>query len=119
MNEFVAGLFRRMLARVRQGSHLANGRAMISILPLRRSPPSEPLPWEPATIELTPAERQLIASLWRELNHELRPEEVISESDVLTFALEELQLKLRSDDRHDLVRRLDFHLLSSRQWPRQ
>jgi hypothetical protein len=113
MNEFVADLFRRILARVRQGSHLANGRAVISILPLRWSPTSEPLPWEPATIELTPVERQLIASLWREL-HELRPEGVISESDVLTFALEELQLKLRSYDRHDLVRRLNFHLLSSR-----
>ena len=115
MNEFVADLFRRMRANIRQGSHLANGRGLISILPLRRSPPSERLPWEPGRIELTPNERQLIASLWRELNHELAPKGDISESDVLNFALQELQLKLRSEYRQDLVLRLNFHLLNSRQ----
>lgn len=112
MNEFVAGFLRRMLAGAGQLSPLANARALISILPLRRSPPFERLPWEPGSIELTPQERQLIASLWRELNHELAPEGVITESDVLNFALWELQLKLRSEHRQDVVARLDFRLLN-------
>lgn len=112
MNESVAGLLRRMLSGAGQGSPLAHARALISILPLRRSPPFQRLPWEPGGIELTPQERQLLASLWRELNHELAPEGVIAESDVLNFALGELQLKLRSEHRQDVVARLDLRLLN-------
>lgn len=114
MSEFGADLFRRMQARVRDRSHIANRHKAISILPLRPSSPSEHLPWEPGTIELTPEERQLLASLWWMLNLELAGEERISESDVLNFALEELQLKLGSENRQDVVLRLRFHLLNLR-----
>lgn len=114
MSEFGADLFRRMQARVRARSHIANRQNATSILPLRPSSPSEPLPWELGTIELTPEERQLLASLWRMLNLELAGEERISESDVLNFALEELQLKLSSENRQDVVLRLGFHLLNLR-----
>lgn len=116
MSEFGADLFRRMQARVRERSNPANRRALLSILPLRKSsPPSERLPWEPDRIELTPVERQLLAWLSRELNHELAPEELLSESDVLNFALQELQLKLQSGNRQDVVLRLRFHVLNLRQ----
>ena len=114
MSEFGADLFRRMQARVRDRSYIANRQIAISVLPLRPSSPSERLPWEPDTIGLTPEERQLLASLWRMLNHELAGEERISEDDVLKFALEELQLKLSSGNRQDLVLRLGFHLLNLR-----
>ena len=114
MSELGADLFRRMQARVRDRGYSANRRTPISILPLRQSPPSECLPWEPDRIDLTPAERQLLASLSRQLNHELAGEEHISECDVLNFALQELQLKLRSGNRQDVVLRLGFHLLNLR-----
>lgn len=115
MSEFGAGLIRRMQARVRERSHFANRRTLFSMLPLRNSPsPPAPLPWEPGRIELTPVERQLLAWISRELNHELAPEQ-LSESDVLDFALQELQLKLRSEKRQDVVLRLGFHLLNLRQ----
>lgn len=115
MSEFGADLFRRLQARVHKRSHLADRRTPISIFPFRPSPPSEPLPWEPNRIELTPDERQLLNWLWRELNHELAPEELVSESDVLHFALQELQRKLGSEHRQDVVLRLGFHLLNLRQ----
>lgn len=112
MSESGADLFRRLQARVLKRSHLADRRAPISIFPFRPSPPSEPLPWEPNRIELTPDERQLLIWLCRELNHELAQEELISESDVLYFALQELQMKLDSEHRQDVVLRLGFHLLN-------
>ena len=116
MSEFGADLFRRMQARVRERSNPANRRALLSILPLRKSSPRcERLPWEPDSIELTPVERQLLAWLSRELNHELAAEELISESDVLNFALQELQVKLQSGHRHDVLLRLASHLLNLRQ----
>jgi len=107
-------LFRRMQARVRARSYALNRQTLISILPLRQSPPCEPLPWEPDRIELKPDERQLLACLCEELNHELSGEELISEADVLNFALHELQLKLTSGNRQDMVLRLGFHLLNLR-----
>jgi hypothetical protein len=103
MSEFVPELLRLMQSAIRKRSHLANGRKPISILPVRQASPSERLPWEPGRIELTPDERQLLAWLRRELNQELGPEEVISESDVLHFALEQLQLKLRHSNREDIL----------------
>lgn len=112
MSEFGAGLFRRMQARVRDRNYIANRQIAISILPLRPSSASECLPWERDTIDLTPEERRLLRSLWRMLNHELAGEERISESDVLNFALEELQLKLSRGNRQDVVLRLGFHLLN-------
>ena len=116
MSEFGRDLFRRMQARVRERSNPANLRALLSILPLQKSsPPSERLPWEPERIELTPLECQLLAWLSRELNHELAPEELLSESDVLNFALQELQRKLGSGNRQDVVLRLGFHVVNSRQ----
>jgi len=115
MSEFRADLFRRLQVRVHKRSHLADRRTLISIFPFRPSPPSERLPWEPNRIELTAKERQLLAWLWRELNHQLTPEELISESDVLDFALQELQMKLQTEHRRDVVLRLGFHLLNLRQ----
>ena len=116
MSEFGADLFRRMQARVRERSNPANRRALLSILPLRKSSPRcERLPWEPDSIELTPVERQLLAWLSQELNCELAPEELISESEILNFALEELQLKLRGGNRQDVLLRLGFHVLNLRQ----
>jgi len=115
MSEFGEDLVRRMQARVRERSHLANRRTLLSILPLRKSPsPPEPLPWEPDRIELTPVEHRLLTWLSRELNHQLAPEQLISESDVLNFALQELQMKLQSGEQQDVVLRLGFHLLNSR-----
>ena len=114
MSEFGADLFRRLQARVHKRSHLEDRRTLISIFPFRPAPPSERLPWEPKRIELTPDERRLVAWLWRELNHKLAPEELISESDVLNFALQELQMKLESENRPDVVLRLGFHLLNVR-----
>lgn len=113
MSEFGAHLFRRLQARVHKRGHLAGRSTLISIFPFRPSPPSEPLPWEPNRIELTPDERQLLAWLWRELNHGLAEEELISESDVVYFALQELEMKLGSEHRQDVVLRLGFHLLNS------
>lgn len=115
MSEFGADLFRRIQARVCKRTHLANRQTLISIFPLRPSSPSQHLPWEPNRIELTANERQLLAWLWRELNYELAQEELISESDVLHFALQELQMKLRTEHRQDVVLRLGFQLLNLRQ----
>lgn len=110
MTEFITDLFRRTVAGFHKRSHLGNGRTLISILRLRQSPLFERLPWEPGRIELRPKDRQLLASLWRELSHELAPEEAISGADVLNFALQELQLKLRDSNREDMFLRLEFHL---------
>ena len=98
MSEFVPELLRLMVTAIRKPNHLANGRAPISLLPLRHSPPFERLPWDPGTIELTPDERQLLVWLWRELHQQLRPQKVMSESDVLYFALEQLQCFNRSSE---------------------
>jgi len=114
MSRFVADLLRRMQGRICNRGH-ANRRTLLSILPLRHSPPYEALPWEPSRIELTPHEVQLLACLWRELNQELAPEEVISESDVLHFALQVLQLKIQSGRLQDVLLRLGFHLCNERQ----
>jgi len=110
MSEFVPELLRLLHAAIRKSNHLANGRTPISILPLRQTAPTERLPWEPGRIELTPDEHQLLAWLWRELTQELGPEGVISKSDVLYFALEQLQLKLRHGNREDILLRLGYHL---------
>jgi DNA-binding response OmpR family regulator len=115
MSEFVPELLRLVQAAIRECEHLANVQTPTSILPLRKSPPSERLPWEPGSIELTPDERQLLAWLWRELNQELGSEEEISESDVLYFALQELQLKVRDSNREEMLLRLEFHLRNLRQ----
>jgi hypothetical protein len=104
-----------MQATIRKRSHLANGRILISIPPLRESSSSEHLPWEPGCIDLTPNERQVLVWLWRELTQELGPEEVISESDVLHFALQELQLKFRDSKRVDVLLRLGYYLSNVRQ----
>jgi hypothetical protein len=110
MNKFVTDLLRRMQGRIGN-----RRRTLISILPLRQSPPSERLPWEPSRIEVTPDAVLLLASLWRELNQEFAPEELISECDVLHFALQELQLKIHSGRRQDVLLRLGFHLCNERQ----
>jgi hypothetical protein len=115
MSEFVPELLRLVQAAIRKREHLANVQTPTSILPLRESPPSEHLPWEPGSIEVTPDERQLLAWLWRELNQELGSEEEISESDVLHFALEQLQLKLRGSHREDVLPRLGYHLWNVQQ----
>jgi hypothetical protein len=111
---FVQELLRAMQGRIRKRRHLANGRTPISILPLRPASPAKLLPWEPDRIELTLDELQLLAWLSQELNQELESEEVISQSDVLHFALQELQLKLRSSDREEVLLRLGFLLWNVR-----
>jgi hypothetical protein len=115
MSEFVPELLRLVKAAICKREHRTNVQTPTSILPLRESPPSERLPWEPGNIELTPDERQLLAWLWRELNQELGPEEEISESGVLYFALEQLQLKLRSSHREEMLLRLEFQLRNVQQ----
>ena len=115
MSDFVADLIRGVKARLCKHSYLATGPTLISMLPLGQSAPSERLPWRPGRIELTSYEHQLLARLWRELNDELAPQETISESDVLNFALQELQLKLRDSDCEDMLLRLEFHLRSAQQ----
>jgi hypothetical protein len=116
MSEFVPELLRRMWVRICRHRDPANGRRLTSILPLQQSPPSARLPWEPGRIELTHDELQLLAWLWQELSQELGPEEVISHSDVLHFALQELQLKFQSGHGQDVLLRLGFHLSSARHW---
>ena len=106
MSELIRDIFRRMHMR----SLLGSGRIPISILPLREASLLQCLPWEPGSIELRPNDRQLLAGLWRELSYELAPEEAISECDVLKFALQELQLKLKDGNREDMLLRLEFHL---------
>jgi hypothetical protein len=110
MNNFVADLIQRMQGRIGN-----RRRALISILPLRESPSSERLPWEPSRIELAPQEVLLLAALWRELHQEFTHGGVMSEFDILHFALQELQLKIQSGRRQDVLLRLGFHLCNERQ----
>ena len=114
MSEFVPELLRLLQAAIRKRSDSADGRIPISILPLRQSRPSEHAPWEPCRVKLTPDERQLLAWLWRELNQQLGLETAMSESDVLQFALEQLQSKLRGSNREDVLLRLEYHLSNTR-----
>lgn len=106
MSDFVPELLRRIQATIRKRSDLSTGRTPISILPLRQSPFFERSPWEPRSIELTPDERRLLGWLWGELNQELGPANGVSESDVLCFALEQLQLKMSSENSNTISRTL-------------
>jgi hypothetical protein len=115
MSDFIPELLRLMFAAIRKPSPLANRRTPIPVLPLRQSLPCEPLPWDPGRIQFTPGERQMLVWLWQELHQELGPETGMSESDVLCFALERLQSKLRGSNRQDVLLRLGYHLWNIRQ----
>ena len=114
MSDFVPELLRRIQVTIRERIDLSTGRTPISILPLRQSPFFERSPWEPRSIELTPDERRLLGWLCGELNQELGPANVISDSDVLCFALKQLQSKLRDSNREDVLLKLEYHLSNTR-----
>lgn len=114
MSDFVPELLRRLHATIRKRSDLPNELTLTSIPPLLECSSSEPLPWEPGTIDLTPDELQVLSWLSRELTQELGPGEVLSQSDALRFALQELQLKVRDSRRENLLLRLGYHLSKRR-----
>ena len=114
MSESTLGLMERTQTRIRQLLRRANMKT--SALPrLREFSLTENLPWDPRLPILTADQVHLLRGLCRELNDELACEEVISDRDVLHFALEELQAKFRSSARADILSRLSFHLWNDRQ----
>ena len=66
----------------------------------------------PCVAELTPIELRSLNCLLHEFQEELGPEETLDSGDLVHFALQELQLKIRTQS-EDLVPRLMFHLLAS------
>ena len=68
------------------------------------------MPWYPRVPELTPEDLQLLRWLRQELSNELGPAEIISDSDLVSLALRELELALRSADREVEILRFRFYL---------
>jgi len=115
MSESTLGLRERMLTRIRQLLRRANMKTSLALPRLHEFSLTENLPWDPRLPILTADQVHLLRGLCRELNDELACEEVISDRDVLHFALEELQAKFRSSARADILSRLSFHLWNDRQ----
>lgn len=66
----------------------------------------------PCVVELTPIELRSLNCLLREFQKELGPEETLDSCDLVHFALQELQLKIRAQS-EDVLPRLIFHLWTS------
>lgn len=113
MIDFAPRFVHRMQARFRDFLNLANKKIGVRPfrLPQTMAHELEDMPWGPSVPQLIPTETelQLLHILRQELTYELGPQE-IDDCDVLRFALQELQLKIRNSDREDLLLRLRFHL---------
>lgn len=73
------------------------------------------VPWYPQALELRPEDFQLLQRLRQELSDELEPGELVSDLDVLYFALQELSVTLKSPSRKDEVLKLMFFLSEQQQ----
>jgi hypothetical protein len=114
MSEFAVQLLDRIQTRVWQLLRGTAPKPSFALPRLREFPHTQSLPWDPCPPMLTIEELHLLRGLRQELNHELAEEEVISDREVLHFALQELQAKFRSSARTDILSRLAFHLWNVR-----
>ncbi len=111
MSNFLPSAVGRLQAKAREFLGPANKRIGIPVFRLRESTAwkLKDMPWCPCVPQLTPEELHLLHILRQELIYDLGSAE-IDDCDVLLFALEELQLKIRKSSREDLFLRLRFHL---------
>jgi len=111
MSNFLPSTVGRLQAKFHEFLRPANKRIGVPVFRLRESTASKlkDMPWCPRVPQLTLGELQLLHILRQEISYELGSAE-IDDCDVLIFALEELQLKLRKSSREDLFLRLRFHL---------
>lgn len=74
--------------------------------------PPRDVPWYPDVRELQPDNLQLLRSLRQQVSDELGPNEVVSDLDLVHFALRELSHALKSSAREDKILRFLFMLLT-------
>jgi hypothetical protein len=96
------------------GMRRKSDNAMLSLLERNDWLPRD-APWYPEALELRPEDFQLLQRLRQELSDELEPGELVSDLDVLYFALQELACTLKLPSREDEVLKLLFYLSEQQQ----
>jgi hypothetical protein len=114
MTDFTAPSIQRIRKRLKElfrdkkGGQLAIGFRLDTVAMLQDMPSS------PRVSQFTVEDLHLLSCLRLELNDEFSSAEAIIDSDVVYFALQELQLALNSSRREDEVLRLRFQLCDTK-----